>query len=212
MVQQQYQAWDRLAVLNLFDSVNKISTVSGNLLAQKLVFLWELESQHMGIRGGHMKFFRYTMGPYSAQLAELVKSLEGGGFLTKGRQLTSRGQYVVEYAADGLKGVAKQAINIANRISTIHGRKSGLALRDYVYTLKVPVHDYGGKKVRVADISPFVDIIVPLAESELREPTDVVTDLMEDLAAEFNLTEAGLDPANPNVRRHARTVLQRAIG
>src|SRR5690349_16544359 len=89
---QRYQAWDGLAVLNLFNSVNEIGTVSGNLLAQKLGFMWELESQEAGIRGGHLKYFRYTMGPFSAQLAELIKSLETGGFLTTKRRLTDRGE------------------------------------------------------------------------------------------------------------------------
>jgi hypothetical protein len=211
MVRQQYETWDRLAVLSLFHAVNQVGAVSGNLMAQKLGFLVELEGQEARLRAAHLKYFRYTMGPYSAALAELIRSLETGGFLTTSRKLTTRGRYIVEYASGELVGAAAEAIAIADRVGTRLGNRSGMSITDHVYELTVPVWERNGERQKVKRISYHVDILHPAADPSLREPSADVPDLIKDLAAEFSLAERDLDATAPRVRTHARNVLRKGI-
>ena len=62
--------WDTVALLTLLDAVNEVGRVEGNLKPQKLAFLAELEgAANRNLRTAHFRFFRYTFGPYSGQLA-----------------------------------------------------------------------------------------------------------------------------------------------
>ena len=65
---QEY--WDRFVLLDLFGAVSAVDVVGGNLKAQKLTFLLELDALRDSSAIGHYRFFGYQMGPYSADLAE----------------------------------------------------------------------------------------------------------------------------------------------
>lgn len=73
--------WDALAVLKLFDEVNRTNDIDGNTKAQKLTFLLELLGQKAGIRSGHLRFSRYKYGPYSWELPSCSTSLRMVGSL-----------------------------------------------------------------------------------------------------------------------------------
>lgn len=205
--------WDALAVLKLFDEVNRTNDIDGNTKAQKLTFLLELFGQKAGIRSGHLRFSRYKYGPYSWELPELLNFLENGGFITRTtRQLTPRGRYVLEYALPEVTdGAAADALSVTERIARDYGHRSGENLKKLVYSMRVPVHDRGGELHRINKLPTGIDILVPMAEANLIEPADAIPDLLDELAIEFDLPPDAIDPTNPAVREHARATLVKAI-
>lgn len=205
-------AWDGLAVLKLFDAVNQVGAIDGNLKAQKVTFLYELAGQKRKIRAGHMRFTRFKRGPYSWQLAALVEMLEAGGFIDPDtRHLTNRGRYVLEYATPELSDTAKGAFELAERTADDYGSRTGPELTTLVYAMSVPVFDLGGEFLRMKKIRQGVDILRPAEQPELADPSADVSELLDDLTAEFAITPRSLNPATPEARERTMDAVQRAI-
>jgi hypothetical protein len=205
--------WDTVALLTLFDTVNKVSRVYGNLKAQKLAFLAELAAEHENVRVLHYRFFRYTFGPYSGQLATWIERLEKKDILTSGRLLTKRGRYVLDYAAEAVSEStrATTALDVMRETAKKFGRRSGVALKDYVYGLTVPVLDLNGETRRVRDIPLGLDIIDPSRDPNLAEVSPFDGDALEELSAELAMNHELLRPDSHAYKRTVSESLRRAL-
>lgn len=213
MRERSHKYWDQIILLHLFDSVNRISRIDGNLKVQKLIFLLELKGQEAGIKAAHYRFFRYQFGPYSGDLAGDTEILETLGFITKSsRQLTTRGRFLLEYVSDHIRSSeqAKDAIAIADRVSNEYGRRSGPKLTDIVYAMKVPVYDLGGSVQQVRAITTGLDILDPV-NSPLNEVQPFDESVLGDLEEEFSIPIAHLEPTSPSYRAAIKGALSRAI-
>ena len=211
---QGEKIWDRIALLQLLDETNKIGQIEGNLKLQKLAFLSELQGLTEPLVPLYFRFFRYTLGPYSAELAKEVRELESGAFITSTtRRLTKRGQYVLEYVADAVQGSpeARKAMEIIHTVARQHGRRSGNHLKNLVYGLKVPVHDLGGKVVRVKDIPSFFDILNPRLRKVTREVQPLSGQVIQDLMEEFTIPPADLSPKSVLHKQIISSALRRII-
>lgn len=202
--------WDYIAILKLFDAVGRISSVDGNLKVQKLAFLTELEGIRANLAAMHLKFFRYTHGPYSKDLANDVENLTYHGAITRTRRLTKKGQFILDYIAPEISHSqrASEAFSIIENISNQYGKKSGSRLVDLVYKMTVPVYDFGGQSVKVEEIDHFTDILVPTAQglTDIDMPNaDMIAEIEEELALPLD----ALNPTNPDYQRTVNAALER---
>lgn len=204
--------WDSVAVLTLLDAVNKKGLVNGNLMLQKVGFLAELEAARQHLRVARFRFFRYNLGPFSAELANAVAALESKGIITKRRVLTPRGRYVLEYAADSIAQSqdASRSVELLNEVGQKHGNKTGEDLKEYVYGLKVPVADWNGMEGRVRDIPMFTDILDPARDPHLVDVQPFDSDTAEELAAELEMADDVLDEGSAAFRRTINDAMKRA--
>jgi len=204
------QIWDYIATLKLFEAVDKIGSVDGNLKIQKLVFLTELEGVRAHLAAMHLKFFRFTYGPYSKELANDVKSLIEHGIITSTKRLTKKGQFILDYIAPEIPHSTKasEAFSIIENVSNQYGKKSGPRLVDLVYKMMVPVYERGGELVKVEDIDYFTDIFVPSAQG--LEDVDVLNaDMVADIEQELALPLDALNPTNPEYQRNVTAAIER---
>lgn len=214
MREEKQKIWDKVALLSFFDSVNRVGRIGGNLKAQKITFLLELEGLRKQIKVAHFRFFRYHHGPYSADLAGDIGFLEKMEFLTKGsRQLTKRGQFIIEYVSDSISKSqpAQASVTIMNEISKKYGRSSGDTLRWIVYKMKLPVFDFGGELSKMNDISIGVDILNPAFEQSLSEVQPFDDDVLRDLEEEFAIPPEQLNPSSPHFQRTVTSALSEAL-
>ena len=163
--------WDQFVLLDLFGAVSAVDIVGGNLKAQKLTFLLELYALRKSSVVGHYRFFRYQMGPYSPDLANDIRELETEELLSRsGRHLTPRGVFLHDYVAEMLSGNAdlQMVTTLTSEVATSFGKKSGAALMNMVYGMRVPVFDLG-REMKVLHIPSFLDILDPVHTPNLRE-------------------------------------------
>lgn len=149
--------------LLLLRILQKDHNIDGNLKLQKEVFLTErnLLKSHSG--GLYYKYFRYTLGPYSKELAEKFKLLVKLGFVHRtSYMLTERGTYLVEFVEGILRDYQHNSriFEIVDSTVAKYKRYSGPQLKTIVYNTDVESHDQPGKKLKVKDISVFTDIFV----------------------------------------------------
>lgn len=210
MRSRAHRYWDKFIVLALFSAVSKISTVSGNIKAQKLTFLLELRALRAELALGHYRFFRYQMGPYSADLAEDIKLLQREQFIRPNRSLTKRGEFLRDFITESLadNDHLRLTNDIVHAVVVDYGEKSGVDLMEMVYGMKVPVFGYG-REMKVRDIPTFVDILDPAHTPELRAVQPLPKDLIDDLDAEFAIDPARLEPGHPSYKQTVRRVLDR---
>jgi len=203
MRKQNQQIWDYIAVLKLFDGVNRISHIDGNLKIQKLTFLSELEGFKNDVAVMHFRFFKYHFGPYSKELANSVKFLMQQGFITSSRRLTNRGKFLIEYITDVVNQSpsATKAFEIISNISNRFGRRSGPKLTDLVYSLKVPVYEYEGQEKKIRDIGTFTDILVPTQTEGLQDILPLSDDMLDDIEQELNIPPDILDSKHASYQK-----------
>ena len=204
--------WDTVALLTLFDSVNKISRVDGNLKSQKLVFLAELEGQQHHLKAAHFRFFRYTYGPFSHQVANKIDALESRQVLTPGHLLTKRGRYILDYVSEFVEAShrASEATQILRDVAHKFGRKTGAQLKEYVYGLKVPVIEFGNRPRKVRDLQIGVDILDPSRHLDSVEVMPFDDETLEELRAELEMPPGTLNPNSPGYKRTISEALRRA--
>lgn len=157
------QTIDQILLLFLFSLGNEYGDMRGNLKHQKLVFIVEKELIDNKIRAVHFKFFSYTLGPYSKELAEDIKALIKNGFITSCGKLTKRGCSLLSQCKERLFNINKNG-DIAHLISQNvknYARFDGEKLKSIVYSLKVNPHDLPHQELKVKDIPMFYDIFVP---------------------------------------------------
>lgn len=206
------QIWDKVGLLNLFHYINQYGQIEGNLKLQKLVFICELKGLQESLKPFYFRFFRYSLGPYSAELANEVKFLENAGFIVSTtKRLTRRGRYVLDYvkAAAGETKKVTRTVSIIKEMTRRYGRHSGDRLKKLVYGMEVPVYDLGGRIEKVENIPLFLDILNPtgMRGASLTQAFD--RRLMQDLAEEFAITEDDLKPESPVHRQIVSAAIQR---
>lgn len=203
--------WDTVALLTLFNSINQTGDIPGNLKVQKVAFLAELAGQRSNLRVAHFRFFRYTNGPYSAQLTKHVGNLEEAGALTRNRVLTARGKYLLDYAAAEIKAskAASDAVDILTSVGTSNANLSGTELMHRVYDMKVPVVDWNNQKCRVLDIPHFTDILDPVRDINLQEIEPFDSDTLDEFQAELGMDLEKIDRDSLHVKRAAAAALKR---
>ena len=169
--------------------LHKDNNISGNLKLQKEVFLSELRLLNQKLGGLYYKYFRYTYGPYSKELAETLKSLADRGFVHKSTYtLTERGTYFIEFV-EAMIGDYRQNSKILKVVdSTVkeYERYSGPRLTNIVYELKVIPRDMPGEEVKVKDIPVFCDILVP-EESEMAVNFEIPSQVLDDIKTELEI-------------------------
>lgn len=203
--------WDYVATLKLFDEVNKVGTMDGNLKLQKLTFIAELEGLEKGIASSHFRFFRYNYGPFSKDLVGDVQQLTNLGFCSASMKLTKRGQFFLDYIRPEVEhsDAALQAYEVFERVAKEYGRRGGTSLMKTVYRLVVPVYELGGQKVKVDDIPFLTDILVPTCEQNLTEAAPFSEDMIADLEEELRIPMELLDPENHAYKKSVKEALSR---
>jgi len=203
--------WDRVGILTLIHGVNEISSIDGNLKAQKLPFLIELKGLERGILSLHFKFFRHHYGPFSKELWDDFDYLIQSEFITSSRKLTKKGQFIVEYVSEDMQksDVGQKARDIIDETIKEFGRKSGHRLKDIVYNLKVPVHYYGNEYKKVKDIDHYVDIFVPAEEPDKVDVPSLSEEVIFIIEEESNLALSHLDPSRPHYKHTIKEATQR---
>lgn len=210
MRSQEQTYWDLYSVLKLFEVLNEAGRRADNLKIQKLTFLHELKGQSEGLRSAHYKFFRYTYGPYSKILAQDVEFLEERGLITKTtRQLTKRGQFLLEILVDEIQSAgAKRAVELIEATTREYAKLRSSRLVDRVYAMEVPVVDLGGKRVKVRDISTFLDILDPL-HSDLADIDGFNAETVELIKEELEIDPADLESTSPSYKASVADALER---
>jgi uncharacterized protein YwgA len=206
--------WDYFALLRLFQAVNRISHIDGNLKVQKLSFITEVYSLGEGLAAMHFKFFRYTHGPFSKDLANGVDHLMEAEVLTTTRRLTKKGDFILDYLTGDAQQntVGNAALITIERVVNEFGKFSGPKLKDIVYKMTVPVHDHGGVEMKVRDIETFTDILVPSESADLGNPSNLLTESMiEDIQNEIDLPLECLDPTSREYQKTVTDALQHAL-
>jgi len=211
-LRRQIALWDAVALLALFDEVNKSSRVDGALKIQKLPFLAELEGQRQGLAVASFPFIRYHYGPYSAVLQEDVSRMQSLGLIAPSSGApTRKGRYILEVAQDNIKKSpdAEMAISILRDIAQRYGRWSGSRLKEHVYRLTVPVRDAGGQLMVVKKIPHCFQIITPAAEPNLRQVDPFDDDTRTEINSEIMMDDSVLDRTSPTYRRTISDALSR---
>lgn len=203
--------WDYAATLKLFDEVNKVGAMDGNLKLQKLSFLAELEGSNQGLACLHFRFFRYTYGPYSIDVAAGVDQLTSLGFCTASRKLTKRGQFFLDYIRPEVEhsDLALQAYEVFKQTARDYGKRGGMRLKEMIYNMVVPVYELGGESMKVVDIPFHADIFVPTCEHNLKEVVPFDEGLIGDLEEELRIPAELLDPEHHSYKKTVKEALSR---
>lgn len=208
---QTQKIWDYVATLRLFEAVNEISHMRGNLKIQKLTFLAEFDGLQNHLSSFHLRFFRYTYGPYSRDLAKDIEFLTKQGFLATSRELTKKAEFLLEYVRPEIQQSQKamKAFEILEKTAGEYGRKGGTSLMNLVYRLAVPVFELGGEPQKVESIDFMADIFVPTCTKDVEEVTPFSADLLKDIEQELALSPDVLDPQHPNYRKSVQAAYSR---
>lgn len=209
---QKQVIWDYFALLRLFKAVNAISHIDGNLKVQKLSFITEVQAMNHGIAAMHFKFFRYTHGPYSKDLAKDVDQLIQAEVLTTTRRLTRKGDFIIDYLTSDAQAadIPSAALDTIKQVASEYGKFSGIKLREIVYKMTVPVYERDGQHMKVRDIDTFTDILFPSASDKLRNPSSIISDaVLSDIQAEIDMPLQYIDPSNKSYQRTVNDSLQR---
>jgi uncharacterized protein YwgA len=203
---------DYYAVVYLFDCVNGVSSIDGNLKIQKLLFLHEFEGIRGGLKSNHYKYFRHNQGPYSKDLANDVASLEKIGLVNRAsRKLTKRGKIFLEYFRPEVDRIIGVTLHIAEDVCREFGRLSGPQLVNHVYRMRVPVYDFGGVEATVRDIPSFTDIFDPLHDQSTKELDTLDEVTIKQMEEQLAITPEQLDSSNVGFKQAVNERLERAF-
>lgn len=196
----------------MVDCVNQISSIDGNLKMQKILFLHEFRGIQDGLKANHYKYFRYSYGPYSKDLANDLSRMEELGFVTKGsRRLTKRGNTFIQYFLPEVRRRLGLALDFATEICHRYGRFSGPQLVNRVYALEVPVYDLNGEPRLVREISAFTDIFDPAHDTTTREISSLDEETLKQMREEFSISDELLDPSNLGFKKAVNEALEGAF-
>jgi len=210
---ENQRLWDLTAILFLFDCISDVSSIDGNLKIQKLGFISEVRGLENKLRTMHYKFFRYTYGPYSKDLANDVGFLKERGFLTSDNRLTSRGSYLLKLLVPEAEKneTAATSLHILNSVCSDYGKQSGIELKRKVYDMVVPVVDYSNCPLKVRDIGLFTDILDPNLTNDSQEIEAFSDDILNEVKEELAISAEELDPRNEAVRNAVLERLHNAL-
>ncbi len=208
---QKQTYWDYIATLLLFNSVNNVGTVDGNLKIQKLPFIIEFRGLEKGLKTLYLKFFRYTWGPYSKELSKDIEFLTKAEVITSSKKLTKKGHFLLDYFLPEINAnpTGKETLNIIDEVVKEYGKKSGPRLKDIVYEMKVPVYDLGNELKKVRDIDFFLDIFVPTECPNLKDTMIFSPESLSVIEEELKLPLSALDPSSRDYQKTVKGASRR---
>lgn len=186
------QVVDKLFLLYTIKRTNELfaSGISGRVKLQKLCFLEEWELMKSNAKGLHFKFFRYTNGPFSVDVAEDYKFLARKGRVYGSMyRLTSEGEILLDSFLKSTRDISDNAIffDILDKVIKKWGNYFGQALMNKVYKMKIKPHDYPDREMTIRDIPIHSDILVPEMYTKFVKLFDMPDDLIEDFTYVLNL-------------------------
>lgn len=156
---------------------------------QKAFFRAEHALIERGIGIPSFKFFRWSSGPFSNDLANDVKALEARGIVSSAgntHMLADKGRKIVAHWQRRLTGaspVFDEAQEVVAREARYCGSLTFKQLRQVVYAMTVEPFDAPGKARTIAEIEGPCDLFIPymmdLAVPSL--PSNMIADLHADL-------------------------------
>ncbi len=159
----------------------------GNLKLQKQVFLNELALIKSNFGGLYYKYFRYQLGPFSADLAADFQWVANTGLAHKTTyKVTDRGQYLVDFV-DGTIGDYKnnsQILKLIDKTTARYTPYDGQKLMKLVYQLALPPEDTPGTEVKIEKMPTFMDILSPERHTfkcEFQIPPSTLEDIKDEL-------------------------------
>ena len=214
MITEEQDVWNKIALLALLDGAHKASKVpADNFAIQKLGFISELNGRTHNLHTAYYKFFRFTYGPYSSQLANDVRLLESLRIIDpESRELTSRGKFLMDYISPEVEASdpAKEALNIIAETSKEWGWRRGWQIVDPVYELTVPVDGRDGEEMKISGIPLNTDILVPSLFSG-RDASPFSKEMIEDIHAELAIPADRLNPDSEEFIQRVSDALNRAL-
>lgn len=163
---------------------------------QKAFFRAEHALIERGIGSPSFKFFRWSYGPFSKDLANDVKALEARGIVSSAgytHRLADKGWKIVEHWQRHLAG-ASPAFDEAQAIVAREARYcSSLTfaqLREVVYAMTVEAFDAPGEPRTIAEIEPPCDLFIPYMMN-LTIPA-LPPNMIADLHADLTMTDDDL--------------------
>lgn len=177
-------------MLLLLRILSRDGNILGNLKLQKQVFLNELALMHSDFGGLYYKYFRYHLGPFSAELAGDFLWIGEVGLAHKTTyKLTDRGQYLVEFVEGTIGGYKHNAqiLKIVDKTTQKYESYDGQKLMRLVYQLEIEPEDMPGSELKVAQMPPFMDILLPECH-EFKHQFEIPAPILEDIKAEIALT------------------------
>jgi uncharacterized protein YwgA len=151
---------DRFLLLYLLEALQERGTIYGRLQLHKLMFLVETATAlEEGFAHPSFPFYRWDMGPWSAELQTEANELAKTGLLTE-LQPTSRAKRLVERWTKRLELDLAPAMRCIDETLASKGRWTGAQLKEFVY--KMPAHSSTpGTSIR--DTKKLADLVSPRA-------------------------------------------------
>jgi len=175
-------------MLLLLRILAKDENIWGNLKLQKQVFLNELALIKANIGGLYYKYFRYQLGPFSAELASDFQWVTNAGLAHKTTyKLTDKGQYLVDFL-EGTIGDYKnnaQILKLLDKTTQKYQPYDGQRLMKLVYQLLVEPEDMPGAELKIEQMPTFMDILLPDRHEfkyQFQIPPSILEDIKEELA------------------------------
>lgn len=144
--------------------LKKVDPVWGRTKIQKSAFFTELALDKAGLPGPSFRFYRYDKGPFSQELWAELNFMQGAGFIAEGiggYALTERGDFLVELAIPDLQANNKETFEVMNAALEWCKPRTGGALIEAAYKVKIEPTGMPGEEILVKDIPLGVDIIAP---------------------------------------------------
>lgn len=214
MATKAHCAWNFIAVLKTCEWARRVSnSPADHLVVQKSLFLNELQGRTKDLKVAYYRFFRYNNGPYSSGLHWDLDKLQQQGFIdSETGDVLERGQYLLDYVNPALDAdpLTPTFNGVIQHVAEGWKDYRGWSIAERVYDLKVPVDALGGQMMRVADISPKIDILIP-EQSSARDFSPFSPDLVEDIYAELSIPLSRLDPLSEELRHSGAEALEAAL-
>lgn len=189
------QVKDMLLELFLLDKASGHREMASRMKVQKLHFLSQKQMTDDEIKGTDLKFFTYRRGPYSVVLANDLRALQKLDLITESHQVTDRGKLILSRYGEVFER-EPNAIIISHIESIVgeYGHLSAVQLENIAKNIMMkPPGFWISELVRIGDLSPYVDLLVPLAEEESKIAFELVDEELESLQLTFCWTEEDLE-------------------
>jgi len=181
---------DKIMMLYLVSFVKNNHDIEGNLKFQKLFFLTEWKLMESDIKALNFKFFRYRHGPFSKELLCDYSELKEKKYLSSLFNLSEKAIDLLDYVLESIKDIGNnfKIIDNINETCSMYSKYSGLALTKKVYNMEIAPYDLPHKKMKIKDIPPFFDILVP-ENFKAGTKLEIPEFLMKDIEQEFKGVE-----------------------
>lgn len=188
------QVKDMLLELFLLDNASSYDEMRSRMKVQKLHFLCQKQMTEDQIKGIDLVFFTYKRGPFSKLLANDLRALQRLGLIMGDHQLTDRGKEVLAQHREAFKRQANDIV-VDQILSTLkqYGHLSAEELEEITHDILIePAGSWLSESVRIRDLSPHTDLLVPLDATESRAAFELTEDELESLQLTFCWTQEDL--------------------